>query len=46
MKILLFDVDGVLTEARCTIEQNMVDALQKAKKQYKIGFVGGSNFQK
>jgi phosphomannomutase len=48
MKLILFDVDGTLTESRKTIQQQMIDCLVKLKKQtdIDIGFVGGSDLNK
>ena len=46
MKLLLFDVDGTLTPARRKITENMVDMLNLAKKEYVLGFVGGSDLAK
>ena len=47
-KILLFDVDGTLTEPRKKIEWKTIKALRKLKKleNVKIGIVGGSNLDK
>ena len=44
--IILFDIDGTLTEPRCKIEQKMINFLSTLKRQYKIGCVGGSDFKK
>tara|TARA_Y100000589_G_C27088603_1_gene602885 strand:+ start:72 stop:818 length:747 start_codon:yes stop_codon:yes gene_type:complete len=44
--IILFDVDGTLTESRKVIKQDMVDTLQKLSKKYIIGIVGGSDLKK
>lgn len=46
--LVLFDVDGTLTESRKFIKNNMVQTIQKLKtlKNIKIGIVGGSNFEK
>ena len=46
--IILFDVDGTLTESRKFVKQNIIDIINKLKtiKNTKIGIVGGSNFEK
>ena len=46
--LILFDVDGTLTESRKVIKQNMVDTLKKLKTidNLDIGIVGGSNLKK
>lgn len=44
--IILFDIDGTLTEPRCKIGQKMLDTLNILKKIYKIGCVGGSDLKK
>lgn len=46
--LILFDVDGTLTESRKVIKQNMVDTLKKLKTfdNLEIGIVGGSNLKK
>lgn len=46
--LILFDVDGTLTESRKVIKQNMVDTLNKLKdnKNLDIGIVGGSDLKK
>ena len=46
--LLLFDVDGTLTESRKFIEPNMIKTITKLKSldNTKIGIVGGSNFEK
>ena len=46
--LILFDVDGTLTEPRKVIKQNMVDTLKKLKTfdNLEIGIVGGSNLKK
>lgn len=48
MKLILFDVDGTLTESRKKIDNKMIDILQqlKAKEDIDIGFVGGSDLNK
>ena len=46
-KLILFDVDGTLSESRRTIKNDMVDCLKNLKKQnITLGIVGGSNFEK
>tara|TARA_E500000178_G_scaffold349004_1_gene405099 strand:+ start:779 stop:1528 length:750 start_codon:yes stop_codon:yes gene_type:complete len=47
-KILLFDVDGTLTEPRKKIEYKTIKAIRRLKKveNVKIGIVGGSNLEK
>jgi len=44
--LLLFDVDGTLTEPRLTIESSMWELLKSAKSQLYLGTVGGSDFPK
>ena len=47
--ILLFDVDGTLTEPRKRITHDMIDVLSDLKQKYsnlEIGYVGGSNLCK
>lgn len=46
--LILFDVDGTLTESRKVVKQNMLDTLEKLKeiKNLDIGIVGGSNLEK
>lgn len=44
--LLLFDVDGTLTHPRKKIESNMISCLEKLKKKYTLGFVGGSDVNK
>ena len=44
--IILFDIDGTLTEPRCKIEEKMIKFLNCLKRKFKIGCVGGSNFEK
>lgn len=46
--LILFDVDGTLTESRKAIKQNMIEMLYKLKSQENItlGIVGGSNLDK
>ena len=46
--LILFDVDGTLTESRKVVKQNMLDTLHKLKKieNLDIGIVGGSNLEK
>ena len=48
MKLLLFDVDGTLTNPRLVITQDMLNTLIKLKnnKNIHIGFVGGSDLNK
>ena len=46
--LILFDVDGTLTESRKYVKQNMVETINKLKtlENTTIGIVGGSNFEK
>jgi phosphomannomutase len=46
--LLLFDVDGTLTEPRLPIQKNMIDALYRWKscKNITLGIVGGSDIEK
>lgn len=45
--IILFDIDGTLTEPRQKINEKMINVLLELKnKKIKIGCVGGSDFQK
>jgi len=44
--IVLFDVDGTLTQARRKITQNMLDLLKRLKEKVSIGVVSGSDFVK
>ena len=46
MKLLLFDVDGTLTPARQKITLEMIRMLETCKKEYTLGFVGGSDIKK
>lgn len=48
MQLILFDVDGTLTQSRKVIEQPMLECLQKLKAipNLHIGFVGGSDLSK
>ena len=41
-KIVLFDVDGTLTEPRKKAGQEMLDFLQELRKVLPVGIVGGS----
>jgi len=45
-EIILFDVDGTLTESRKKIKPNMVEKLKELKKKYTIAIVGGSDLKK
>lgn len=45
-KIILFDVDGTLTESRKKIKDDMIEILYKLSKKYTIGIVGGSDLKK
>lgn len=45
-EIILFDIDGTLTEPRKKIQLNMIKTLLNLKHKYKIGCVGGSDFGK
>jgi len=44
--VLLFDVDGTLTEPRKKITNDMKELLQKLRKTYNLGIVGGSDLDK
>lgn len=46
--LILFDVDGTLTESRKFVKQNMIGTINKLKtlENTNIGIVGGSNFEK
>ena len=44
--IILFDIDGTLTEPRLKMDNIMLNTLQNLKTKYKIGCVGGSDFAK
>lgn len=46
--LILFDIDGTLTESRKIIQKDMVDVLNRItqKKDLDIGFVGGSDLSK
>lgn len=46
--LILFDVDGTLTESRLTIQQPMIETLEKLRKieNIDLGIVGGSNLKK
>ena len=44
--IILFDVDGTLTEPRKVIQQDMIETLQTLSEKYTIGIVGGSDLKK
>lgn len=46
--LILFDVDGTLTESRKIVKNNMLETLRKLKKidNVDIGIVGGSNLEK
>lgn len=44
--ILMFDVDGTLTESRLIIKQNMKELLEKISKHVDIAAVGGSDYVK
>lgn len=44
--ICLFDVDGTLTAARQTIDNEMIETLQKLRQNCVVGFVGGSDLEK
>lgn len=45
-KLLLFDVDGTLTQNRQVIEKDMIELLQELKLKYELAFVGGSDLAK
>lgn len=45
LTLLLFDVDGTLTQPRDRIDDTMVNLLNKLKSQYTLAVVGGSNFE-
>ena len=44
--LLLFDVDGTLTESRLTIQPSMVNLLKSVKPKVYLGLVGGSDYDK
>jgi len=44
--LLLFDVDGTLTEPRLTVQASMLALLKEAKAKLFVGTVGGSDFAK
>ena len=46
--LILFDVDGTLTQSRLTIEKPMIETLEKLSKieNIDLGIVGGSNLKK
>lgn len=44
--LLLFDVDGTLTEPRKVVTPEMVSLLREARKHFTIAIVGGSDFVK
>lgn len=44
--LLLFDVDGTLTEPRKVVTPEMVEMLREVRKKCVIGIVGGSDFHK
>lgn len=46
--LILFDVDGTLTQSRRVIKQNMIDTINKLKtiENLDLGIVGGSNMKK
>ena len=44
--IVLFDVDGTLTESRKIITPEMRDLIAKLKEKVSVGIVGGSDFVK
>lgn len=44
--IILFDIDGTLTEPRKKIEKRMLNTLLELKNKYKIGCISGSDFNK
>ncbi len=44
--LLLFDIDGVLTPARSSIDLKIISKLQQAKKYFDLGIVGGSDRKK
>lgn len=44
--LLLFDVDGTLTEPRKVVTTEMVELLREVRKKYVIGIVGGSDLHK
>ena len=45
-RILLFDVDGTLTPSRQRISKEMAEFLKILKKNWTLGFVGGSDMAK
>ncbi len=44
--LLLFDVDGTLTESGKNLDLEMIDKLTKLEKYYDLGIVGGGKFEK
>ena len=44
--LLLFDVDGTLTDPRKKVQPNMITCLDTLKEKYTLGFVGGSDVNK
>lgn len=44
--IVLFDVDGTLTEPRCEVSKEMKDFLVELKKKVYVGIIGGSDLIK
>ncbi|PAV20074.1 eukaryotic phosphomannomutase [Pyrrhoderma noxium] len=45
-KLVLFDVDNTLTPARLGASQSVINMLRDLRKQFVIGFVGGSDYRK
>jgi phosphomannomutase len=45
-EIILFDIDGTLTEPRKKIQLKMIKTLLNLKHKYKIGCIGGSDYEK
>lgn len=45
-KIILFDVDGTLTESTMVIKDEMIDTLKKIKKYHDLAIVSGGTFTK
>jgi phosphomannomutase len=44
--LLLFDVDGTVTESRQVISDEMKGFMTRLRKRYVVGLVGGSDFAK
>jgi len=44
--LVLFDVDGTLTDPRKVVTQDMLETLAELRKEYTVGLVGGSDLKK